>query len=71
MPTINVLSKNVKKKKKKNPLKFSVFTAEKNVCILHGQVLVMFQEILPGVYLGPYAAAMKSKVSETASLNCL
>ena len=24
----------------------------------------MFQEILPGVYLGPYAAAMKSKVSE-------
>ena len=40
VPTIYVLSKN-KKNIFKNPMKFSIFTGEKNLCILHGQVFIM------------------------------
>ena len=41
MPTINVLSKN-KKNIKTFHLKINTFTAEKDCCILHGCVCVMF-----------------------------
>ena len=46
MPTIYVLSKN-KKNIKLNIflMKFSIFTAEKNLNILHGQVFVMNQNV--------------------------
>ena len=37
VPTINVLSKNIKT----FLINFSIFTDEKNLCILHGQVFVM------------------------------
>ena len=40
VPTIYVLSIN-KKNTKIFPLKFSIFTAEKILCVLHGQVFVM------------------------------
>ena len=40
VPTINVLSKNIKNIEL-FPMKFSFFTAEKKICILHGQVFVM------------------------------
>ena len=40
VPTINALSKHIK-----NinifPMKFSIFTAETNLCILHGQVFLI------------------------------
>ena len=39
-PTINVLSQNIKSIKI-FIMKFSIFTAEKILCILHGQVFVM------------------------------
>ena len=34
------MSKN-KKNIFKNPMKFSIFTGEKNLCVLHGQVFIM------------------------------
>ena len=40
VPTINVLSKNIKNIKHFS-IKFSIFTTEKNLCTLHGQVFVM------------------------------
>ena len=43
MPTIYVLSKN-KKNIKIFLAKFSFFTTEKNLCILHGQVFVTFTD---------------------------
>ena len=44
VPTIYVLSKN-KKNIFKNPMKFSIFTGEKNLCILHGQVFIMWPAV--------------------------
>ena len=35
-----------KKYKEKNLMKFSIFAAEKNLCILHGQIFVMFKSSL-------------------------
>ena len=43
-PTIYVLSKN-KKNIEFFMMKFSIFTGEKNLCILHGQVFVMFGSV--------------------------
>ena len=40
VPTINVLSKHIKINQI-FPMKFSIFNAEKYLCILHGQVFVM------------------------------
>ena len=45
VPTIYVLSKNMKSIKI-FLMKFSIFTAPKNLCILHWQVFVMDQELL-------------------------
>ena len=42
VPTIYVLSKN-KKNIKFFPMNFSIFDAEKNLCILHGQVFVILR----------------------------
>ena len=41
VPTMYVLSKSIKIIKI-FPMKFSIFTAEKNLCILYGQVFVMY-----------------------------
>ena len=38
------MSKN-KKNIFKNPMKFSIFTGEKNLCTLHGQVFIMVPDI--------------------------
>ena len=40
VPTFNVLNVNIKTIKI-FPMKFSIFTAEKSLCILHGQVFVL------------------------------
>ena len=40
MPTVNVLSNDIENIQI-FPIKCSIFTAEKNLCILHGQVFVM------------------------------
>ena len=42
-PQSMFLSKN-KKNIFKNPMKFSFFTGEKNLCILHGQVFIMHRK---------------------------
>ena len=44
MPTMYVLSKSIENiKKKKSGHFFSFYTAEKNLCILHGRVFVMYR----------------------------
>ena len=35
---------------KKNAMKFSIFTGEKNLCILHGQVFIMLQRMVINKY---------------------
>ena len=51
VPTIYVLSKN-----KKNInfflMKFSIFTGEKNLCILHGEVFVVNSNLVYTIILG-------------------
>ena len=50
VPTIFVLSNNnnnnEKKKRKIKLMEFSIFPAEKNLCLLHGQVFVMDNEVM-------------------------
>ena len=45
MPTIYVLSKNMKIVKKKNQIKIVIFTAMKNRCKLHGRVFVIIIDL--------------------------
>ena len=59
MPTINVLSKNVKNIKI-FPMKFSILFLKK-VCLLHGQVFEMIQTIkLPGLSTVSYTLRRNS-----------
>ena len=45
VPTINVLSK-ATKNIKNFPMKFSIFTTEKILCILHGQGFVITADVI-------------------------